>query len=375
MNLFESTLSNIEQKAEIKKAGGFNGIPYPYPRLSEFVPSIDKESVIGITSFTGAAKSKFLRYTFIMYPYEFSLVNNYDVLIDYYALEDSAMKVYKNILCHHLNAKYNIKISTFDLDSKFKALSSDVIAHIKDAEKYMQDFASKVRIKDGFTRPYAIYQDVIKTAAENGEIITKDVDFGDGKIHKQIVDYIPHNKGLHWLLACDNLNNIDKEKHHSDKKDAMDSFVQRDCRLIYSKIFKMTCIIIHQQALEAERQQFTNTGGSIIEKIKPSMANLGGTKEVTRSYHLLFSLFNPHKFKIENYRGYNIGHIANNFRELEVIKSNEGFDNVSVPLYFDGASEIFWEIPHAEKQKEELQKFYDWLTRERLSQKNKSLLF
>jgi len=373
MNLFDSTLSNIEQKAEIKRVGGFNGIPYPYPRLAEYVPSIDRETVIGLTSYTGAAKSKFLRYTYVMHPYEFSLINDYNVLIDYYSLEDSAMKVYKNILCHYLFMKSKIRVSTFDLDSKFKALPADVMKHLKGAEKYMQDFSNKVRIKDGLTRPFAIYTDVLKTAAELGEVVTKEVEWG-GEKRQQIVDFKPKDN-THWILLCDNLNNIDKEKQHHDKKEAMDSFVQRDCRLIFSKIFKMTCVIVHQQALEAERQQFTNTGGSILEKIMPSLANLGGTKEVVRSYHLVFSLFNPHKFKVENYKGYNVSHISNNFRELQVLKNNDGFDNVSVPLYFDGAAEFFREIPHADKQKEELQKFYDWLTEERLKQKNKILLF
>jgi hypothetical protein len=176
-------------------------------------------------------------------------------------------------------------------------------------------------------------------------------------------------------MMCDNLNNIDKEKHHSDKKEAMDSFVSKDCRLLYSKILKMTCVIIHQQALEAERQQFTSQGGSIIDKIKPSLANLGGTKEVVRAYHLVFSLFNPHKFKIENYKQYDIKRIGNNFRELEILKNNDGFDNIQVPLYFDGAAEYFRELPHSDKQKDELEKFYQWLDEDRLKRKNNFLLF
>ena len=372
MNLFYETLKNIEQKAEIKQKGGFNGIPYPYPRLAEFLPSIDRETVIGITSYTGAAKSKFLRYTYIIHPYEFSIINDYPILIDYYSMEDSAMKVYKNILCNYLYSKHKMRISTFDLDSKFKSLSSDVLKRIKEAEGYMQDFSNKVRIKDNLTHPYAIYRDVYKTATELGEIITKPADYDNTK--QQIIDYKPKDN-THWIIVCDNLNNIDKEKHHHDKKEAMDSFVQRDCRLLYSKIFKATIVIIHQQALEAERQQFTNAGGSILEKIKPSLANLGGTKEVVRSYHLVLSLFAPHKFKIEKYKDYDIKMIGNNFRELEVLKTNDGFDNVSVPLYFDGAAELFRELPHSEKQKEELQKFYQWLEDERLKQKNKFLLF
>jgi hypothetical protein len=377
MDLYSRSLEFIEKNAEIKRSGKFNGIPYPYERLRQFMPSIDKESVIGITSYTGAGKSKFARYNFVLHPYEFSLHNDYPIQIDYYALEDSANKIFLNILCNYLYMKHNIKIGLWDLQSKFKELPSAITAKIKEGEKYLQDFNNKVRIIDSTSNPYGIYKDVLKKASELGEIITEEKDWNNGdKVNKvnQIVGYKPKGE-THHILLCDNLNNIDKEKHHHDKKEAMDNFVQKDCRMLYSKIFKMTCVIIHQQALEAERQQFTNTGGSIIEKIKPSLANLGGTKEVVRSYHLVFSLFNTHKFKIPNYKGYDTNLIGNNFRELEILKSNDGFDNISVPLYFDGAAEYFRELPHSDTQKEELQKFYKWLEQDRLAQKNKFLLF
>jgi len=374
MSLFENALKSIEKNAEIKKSGKYNGIPYPYHRLSQFVPSIDREQVIGITSYTGAGKSKFSRYTFVLHPYEFSLHNNYNFELDYYALEDSAEKVFKYILCHYLNMKHKQKVSLFDLDSKFKELPSSIIKQIKEGEKYLQDFNNKVRIKDSISNPYGIYKDVLKRAGELGEIIKEEKDYGNGNKVNQIVGFKPKDD-THWILLCDNLNNIDKEKHHHDKKEAMDNFVSKDCRLIYSKIFKMTCVIIHQQALEAEKQQFTNSGNSIIDRIKPSLANLGGTKEVVRAYHLVLALFNPHKFKIGDYKGYDIKRIGNNFREIEVLKNNDGFDNIQVPLYFDGATEYFRELPNSEKQKEDLLRFYEWLDNERLKQKSSQLLF
>jgi hypothetical protein len=342
MSLFERTLGKIQQNAEIKKSGKFIGIPYPYPRLTQFVPSIDKEQVICVTSFTGAAKSKFSRYTFVLYPYEFSLHNDYNFEMDYYALEDSAEKVFKNILCHYLFMKHKINISLFDLDSKFKTLSSDIIKKILEGEKYLQDFSNKVRIKDSITNPYGIYKDILRRANELGELKYEEKDWGNGHKVNQIVGFQPKDD-THWMMMCDNLNNIDKEKHHSDKKEAMDSFVSKDCRLLYSKILKMT--------------------------------NLGGTKEVVRAYHLVFSLFNPHKFKIENYKQYDIKRIGNNFRELEILKNNDGFDNIQVPLYFDGAAEYFRELPHSDKQKDELEKFYQWLDEDRLKRKNNFLLF
>lgn len=374
MNIYQSTLEAIQKNAALKKAGKFNGVPYPYPRFAQYIPSIDKGQVIGITSYSGAGKSKFGRYTYITHPYEFSLVNDYPILIDVYCLEDNVQRVFKGFLCNYLYSKHKHRISLFDLDSKFRELPSEVIKSIKEGEKYLQDFNVKVRIKDKLINPYGIYKDIINTASTLGEIHKETITLKDGRKADQIIGFTPKDD-THWIAVFDNLNNIEKEAHHRDEKDAMDKFVQKDCRLLYSKIFGMTCVVIHQQALEAEKQQFTNTGGMIIDKIKPSMATLGGTKEVTRSYHLLLSLFNTHKFKIQDYKGYDTKFIGNNFRELEVLKSNDGFDNISTQLYFDGASEFFRELPNSEKQKEELEKFYRWLEEERFRQSNKSLLF
>lgn len=372
MSLFSEVLSDIENKSELKAQGKSMGVPYPYPRFARYVPSIDREQVICLTSFSGAAKSKFARYTYIMHPYEYSLEHDYNFEADYYAFEDSAAKVFKNILCYYLHYKHKESVSLFDLDSKFHALPSATLRHIKEGEVYLQKFADKVRIKDNITNPYGIYKDVLARAEELGEIQREKVTYSNGEV-KDRISGLKLKKDVHWLMLADNLNNIDKEKQHHNQKEAMDEFVQRYCRLIYAKLFKMTCVIVHQQALEAERQQFTNTGGSIIERIKPSMANLGGTKEVVRSYHLVLSLFNPHKFKIKDYNGYDISRIGNNFREIEVLKYNDGFDNIRTPLYFDGASEFFKELPNSDKQKEELLTFYNWLDTERYKKQNKLL--
>lgn len=370
MNLYQAALNNIKLKAENKKLGRFNGIPFPYPRFSQYIPSIDKEQVICLTSFSGAGKSRFLRHTFVTHPYEFSLKHNYPIEIDYYCLEDSAEKTFKSILCNYLFTKCGERVSLYDLDSKFKELPTNILRLIVEGEKYLADFCNKVRIKDGFTSPNAIKRDILKRANEIGTLHTKE---HNGQ--KFVTGYTPKTD-VHWIALFDNLNNITRDFEDKDEKRAMDRFVQDDCRLFYSKVLKMTPVVVHQQALEAERQQFTNTGGMILEKNKPSLANLGGTKEVTRSYHLVLSLFTPHKFKVPSYLGYDITKLRNNFRELEVLKTNDGVDSsISSALFFDGGPEVFWELPHSKDDKDKLPGFYDWLEQERQKQKNKHLLF
>src|SRR6478735_8873489 len=145
MTLYQSAFNSIKHKAENKKAGRYDGIPFPYPRFSQFIPSIDKEQVIGVTSYSGAGKSKFSRHTFITHPYEFSLQHNYPIEIDYYCLEDSAERTFKYILCNYLFMRCGERVSVYDLDSKYRELAPHILKHIIDGEKYLADFCNKVR--------------------------------------------------------------------------------------------------------------------------------------------------------------------------------------------------------------------------------------
>lgn len=66
--------------------------------------------------------------------------------------------------------------------------------------------------------------------------------------------------------------------------------------------YKIIPVIVQQQALEIERQQFTYKGESIIDKLKPSAAGLADNKCTSRDCDILFGIFSPDKFDIEVYK-------------------------------------------------------------------------
>lgn len=61
-------------------------------------------------------------------------------------------------------------------------------------------------------------------------------------------------------------------------------------------------------------------------------------------------MFAPDRYKIENYRGYDITKLKDNYRALKILKDrNYGLANGYLNLYFDGATNIFKELPNSKE--------------------------
>lgn len=115
--------------------------------------------------------------------------------------------------------------------------------------------------------------------------------------------------------------------------------------------------------LESEKNSFRNANGKVsMISLEPSMASIGGSKEVSRHVHLLFGIFNPWRYEIETYpnsEGWNTKKLRNNFRSLLLLKTNDG----EIPyggrlgLFFNGAVESFHQLPSVE-DKPSLERIY-----------------
>lgn len=59
----------------------------------------------------------------------------------------------------------------------------------------------------------------------------------------------------------------------------------------------------------------------------------------------MLGITNPYSFEIPEYLGYNIQKLKGNARFLEVVLNRNGQSNGICPLYFDGATNFFSELP------------------------------
>ena len=59
----------------------------------------------------------------------------------------------------------------------------------------------------------------------------------------------------------------------------------------------------------------------------------------------MFGITNPFAFELPEYLGYNISQLKGHARFLEVVLNRDGESNDMVPLFFDGATNFFSELP------------------------------
>ena len=363
MSRFDEALARLEKNKEIRESGKQVCIPYPFPRLCEMLPGIEKGQHIGITAGTGISKSKFTRYVFIYSVYKYIKDNpscGIKPHIFYFLLEDPANRVMNNMICHRLNEVYKIDISIQQLESKSTILSDDTLGKIRECRDYFKDFESYVKLIDNVHNPYGIYKEVRDFLEANGETeyeIKKGEKNEELKIPKA---YNPRDPEDHVIVIVDNLSNINKEEKHKDQWSAIGEWTSKYARRLLCKFFNCTVVSIQQQDLESQKLSFSAYQGEAIKgKVKPSIASLGDNKTVSRDYHILFGIFSPDRFEFEEDLGYDITLLQNNYRNLSIMKSNESDSGQELGLYFNGASEKFLELPHSKTEVRELQQFYE----------------
>lgn len=111
---------------------------------------------------------------------------------------------------------------------------------------------------------------------------------------------------------------------------------------------------VQQQAAAAQAEQFTMSGNSIVEKVRPSAEGLGDNKLSSRDCDLLLGIFNPDKYGIEEYKDYDLTRIGKNYRELSILLNRNGISSANIGLYFNGACNYFKELPRASEMTEDL---------------------
>lgn len=351
MSLYTVVTEKIIKAKENREKGLFNGIPFPFKKFSDFIPIIDKGMSIGLLGSTGSGKSKFSRFLGLYYPYMFAKRNNYKIKIFVFALEDDVVKVYKNIICHYLWEVYNIKISLSELDSKGDRILPDfVVDTLKEAEEFFKEFERDVTIVNGVSEPKAIFELLQKHALNTGKIIPYNVEI-DGEQREQL----RYESEYHTIVIIDNFANIDEGKEHGTEREAIVDLAKKYIRERLCNFFNFTVIQVLQNDFQSERPTYTTSGKTIVTKLEPTLASIGEAKTVSRSQHLVLSLFNPSTYELLRYpvlsekdadKAYDIETLGNKFRSLRIIKNNDGDQGPRVGLLFDAFSESWEELPN-----------------------------
>lgn len=348
--LFKKVKESIRKNADLKRMGEWIGVPVPFEKLSAYIPSWDKGMSIGVLGATGSGKSFLTRYLFIYEIYKFYKSSGYNLRVFFFPLEDNKEKVFKFILLNYLYEEHNIVLSLKELDSRCDSvLSPEIMARIEEAEEYFSEFESIVTIADGEYTPKGLYEHCKKSALSMGTITDSYIDIG-GESIKQYAYESP----THVFAIFDNMSNLATDDECKTEREAMITFAKIYVREKLCNFFGWTVIQVMQSDFQTERQQYTTGGETIVSKLEPGLSSVGEAKTMTRSMHLILSLFDPNRYDIQKFpkpprtdeaNCYDISILKNKFRSLRVIKNNDGDTGMRVPLLFDALTGTFMELP------------------------------
>lgn len=343
--LFDRVFSNLQERKERILSGKINCIPWGLPRFEEDSPGIEQGKYYMITGAAKSAKSQIADWLFLLNIIQQIIDNNLniDFKLFYFTLEISKEEKMLSCFSHILYMRENIRISPVDLKStrQGKPLSEEVEEAILRCRPYFDLIEEHVEFIDSIRHPFGIYNFMREYALANGKVHYKEINI-NGNLTKIEDYYEANNPDQYVMIMIDHISLITPEKRNGVTLTLHESMgiLSADYLIKLRNRFKYIPIVIQQQALAGENLEHKKAGS-----LKPSAANLGDNKLTIRDVNVAFGIFSPFKYELKEYYGYDISTFRDNIRFLEIIVSRDGGGGSVCPLYFDGAVNVFKELP------------------------------
>lgn len=350
--IFNVIYDKIVKNKDKKEAGKVTSISPPFARLSKKYPGWVKGTYTILTASSGIGKTKAAKFFTVTSVYQFIKKNpQVKVKVFYFALEETKEMFWLSMMSTLLYVNYQIVFSPQQLLSLGEfTVDDDTLRAIQTTQMEIDDMEQYIEVVDHVFNPYGLYKTVRSYFDTPGlgkfEEIKTDKATLKGKFKYADED-------TYVFVVTDQVNLLVPDKNaefgepQRNLHDAMSYYSKEYCLKQMCKRLDCVVINIQQQAADKEKQEFYR-GESIDKKLEPSLDGLADNKLTQRDADVVWGLFAPTRYEIEEYRGYNIDLLKDNYRCLIWLKDRHyGLANQYVHLYFDGASNTFKELPTA----------------------------
>ena len=349
MSLIDRVLNTLEDRRKRVLEGDINCIPSPFRRLSNSFPGIEQDKYYLISGSPKSAKTQVTNYLFVYTPilYAYEHPDQLNVKIFYFPLEETPENITLRFMSYLLYtlSRTKIRISPMDLKStKANNILDESILTILKSDEYqsiLRFYEENVLFMDD-RNPTGIHKTLRKYAENNGIIHRKEAEIKNketGNIElKQVFDYYePYDKKEYVLCIVDHVSLLSTEQG-MNLRESINKL--SEYMMILRNNFHYIPVIVQQQSTET-----TNLDAFKSNKIRPTMAGLSDSKYTAKDCNMMLGITNPFSYEIAEYLGYDITKLRGNARFLEVVLNRDGESNDMVPLFFDGATNFFSELP------------------------------
>ena len=346
MNLIERTFKGIERRRQKILDGGINSIPSPFIRFSSEFIGVEQQKYYVVTANAKVGKTQITSFLFLYTPllYAYEHPEQIRVKFFYYPLEETPEDVTRRFMSFILNKYKGIRVSPTDLmSSANKPLSDTVLEALQDEEikKILSFYESHVEFSAS-RNPTGVNKEVEKYMRDNGTVHWKKVHLKDnitGQLREvNAFDYYePNDPDEYVIVIVDHISLIQPERSMTLKQSA--DKLSEYCVALRND-YGVTPVIVQQQTADKEGLDSFKE-----RKLRPDASGLADTKYTGRDTNVLLGLFNPFKYELPEYMGYDITKLRGNARFLEVILNRGGVCGGLIGLYFDGETCTFAELP------------------------------
>lgn len=366
MSLTDRILETLDNRRKRILEGDINCIPSPFRRLSNSFPGIEQDKYYLVSGSTKSAKTQITNYLFVYTPilYAYEHPEQLRVKIFYFPLEETPENItlrFMSYLLYTLSGK-QIRISPMDLKStnSDKILDEEILNILRSNEyqKILKFYEDNVLFMSA-RNPTGIYKTIKDYADKNGIIHRKKVkitnkETGNTEEVEAFDYYEPHDKKEYVIVITDHVSLLNQEKG-MNLRETINKY--SEYMMIARNNYHYIPVCVHQQSTET-----TNLEAFKSNKIRPTMAGLSDSKYTAKDCSVMFGITNPFSFELPEYLGYDISKLRSHARFLEIVLNREGESNDIAPLYFDGATNYFAELPPS-KDLASMQKVYDLIAK------------
>lgn len=366
--LYKRTLNNLSLNKKLREGGKHIAIPFGFPRLDKEFPGITQGTYHIVSASQKVGKSQITDALYIFNVVNFILTQptNITAKIFSFNLEMSSESKMRQVMAYRLFQKHKIILSPRKLQSLLEdyILSDDILRFLDEDREWFEKFEQIVSYQDNIRNPTGIFKHMVNYARDNGNYYDKNNQIipmelilkNDETINKTIDRYEMSNPDEYRIVITDHIGLLNQEKHEGQMMNLYDTIAKwsSDYCIRLRNRFKYTIVNVQQQAAMSE-----SLDAAKMDMKEPSAANLSDYKSSSKDVNVLLALHSPFRAKQRTYMGYNIEKLRDNFRQLFILLDREG-SACETSLYFNGACNVFKELPAVEQMTPEL---YDEITK------------
>lgn len=313
--------------------------------------TVDQDELFLLDDFTVTHNTKLTIQLFVLSLINFVRANpDLDVKVIYNTLELSVEEIWMNIFCHLLHQKTGKVYSIPFLKNKDQKnpLTPEILLNLEKIKPELDLLSNHLVILDHLRTPLAYYEFLKKFLMSRGDMVFDTIN--EGSYYKK------KNPNELVVVITDTINAFEKDKD-LDKYGSLKRWSANFCKQNLKMVFKCCVVNIQQMDKEATRITYNFKNERNEDKAVPRLEYLSECKTTPDDATCVLSIYNPSRYEVAQYAGYDVLPLGNHFRYLNVLKNSHGDENVGVALYVDNLHLTAQEIPPVDNQ-ELVQRFY-----------------